>query len=194
MTELQTQNKAPRTESKGTVRSAETEEEKVEKPRGELGAPTELDMEEAGCLLWDLAASETQAEFLVRFPSSFPPLLSSLVYPFFSYFWDPVQVKNHILEVLFLILQSSDQPVTDRMRVRGNSQYFEIILFFTFFKIIFVLVFRGSQEICLGILGNLACHKFPQKAMVEIKGLIPSIVRQIFEQDPPSITEACRWT
>ncbi|KAG0579041.1 hypothetical protein KC19_4G067800 [Ceratodon purpureus] len=89
--------------------------------------------EEAGCVLWDLAANESQAEFLV---------------------------DNHILDVLLTILCL---PQSDRMR-----------------------------EICLGILGNLACHSKPEKVMVNFEGLVPTVIRMLQFEDPPSLCETCR--
>ncbi|KAL2634919.1 hypothetical protein R1flu_006398 [Riccia fluitans] len=89
--------------------------------------------EEAGCVLWDLAATESHANFMV---------------------------ENHVLEVLSTVLCT---PHSDRMR-----------------------------EICLGIFGNLACHAGPVKAVLTVEGLIPTLVEQLFVEDTPSLTEACR--
>ncbi|CAM6126736.1 unnamed protein product [Calypogeia fissa] len=89
--------------------------------------------EEAGCVLWDLAATESHAEFLV---------------------------EHHILDVLLAFLSV---PHSDRMR-----------------------------EICLGVFGNLACHPGPVKAMVATYGLVETIVRQLFVDNIPSLTETCR--
>ncbi|KAH7287466.1 hypothetical protein KP509_32G057200 [Ceratopteris richardii] len=89
--------------------------------------------EEAGCMLWDLAATQSHAEFMV---------------------------KHHVLEVLQTILGT---PHSDRLR-----------------------------EICLGILGNLACHAEPVKAIVETSGLPTEIIQTLFVDDAPSLSEACR--
>eukprot|EP00249_Psilotum_nudum_P013307 c24272_g1_i3 orf=861-2543(-) len=94
---------------------------------------TEEQGEEAGCVLWDLAANQSHAEFMV---------------------------ENHLLEVLLAILSASH---SDRMR-----------------------------EICIGILGNLACHGGPGRAMVEIEGLVQKIVQSLFVDDSPSLCELCR--
>ncbi|BFI30856.1 hypothetical protein MPTK2_3g16150 [Marchantia polymorpha subsp. ruderalis] len=96
-------------------------------------ASEEDPMEEAGCVLWDLAATESHANFMV---------------------------ENHVLDVLSAVLC---MPHSDRMR-----------------------------EICLGIFGNLACHAGPVKAIVTVEGLIPTLVEQLFVEDTPSLTEACR--
>lgn len=99
-----------------------------------LGKELEEDpREEAGCVLWDLAASQTHADFLV---------------------------ENHVLEVLMASLRA---PYTNRIR-----------------------------EISLGILGNLACHPGPERAMVQTDGLVQLVVQQLFDDDPPSLIETCR--
>ncbi|GLJ12011.1 hypothetical protein SUGI_0181970 [Cryptomeria japonica] len=89
--------------------------------------------EEAGCVLWDLAANPSHAEFMV---------------------------ENHVLDVLVAMLRIS---VPDRMR-----------------------------EICLGIMGNLACHAVPERAMVTTNGLVQIVVQQLFLNDSPSLSEICR--
>jgi hypothetical protein len=48
------------------------------------------------------------------------------------------------------------------------------------------------REICLGILGNLACHAKPEKIMVETEGFVAMVVKQLFVNDAPSLSEACR--
>jgi hypothetical protein len=48
------------------------------------------------------------------------------------------------------------------------------------------------REICLGILGNLACHAKPEKIMVETEGFVSMVVKQLFVNDAPSLSEACR--
>ncbi|EOY33615.1 ARM repeat superfamily protein, putative isoform 3 [Theobroma cacao] len=47
-------------------------------------------------------------------------------------------------------------------------------------------------EICLGIMGNLACHEVPMKHMVSTNGLISVIVDQLFLDDTQCLGEACR--
>lgn len=94
---------------------------------------SEEQSEEAGCMMWDLAATQSHAEFMV---------------------------KNHVLDVLLAILGA---PHSDRLR-----------------------------EVCLGILGNLACHAKPVKAIVQTTGLPNEIIRSLFVDDAPSLSEACR--
>ncbi|MCO5586000.1 hypothetical protein L7F22_039937 [Adiantum nelumboides] len=94
---------------------------------------SEEQREEAGCMLWDLAATQAHAEFMVT---------------------------NHILDVLLAIL---GVPHSDRLR-----------------------------EVCLGILGNLACHAEPVKAIVQTSGLPSEIIQSLFVDDAPSLSEACR--
>lgn len=89
--------------------------------------------EEAGCVLWDLAANPAHAKFMV---------------------------ENHLLDVLLAMLSVL---IPDRMR-----------------------------EICLGIMGNLACHAVPERAMVATNGLVQMVVRQLFFEDSPSLSETCR--
>ncbi|XVF69061.1 hypothetical protein PTKIN_Ptkin11bG0050800 [Pterospermum kingtungense] len=47
-------------------------------------------------------------------------------------------------------------------------------------------------EICLGIMGNLACHEVPMKRMVSTDGLIPVIVDLLFLDDTQCLCEAFR--
>ncbi|OMO58265.1 Armadillo-like helical [Corchorus capsularis] len=47
-------------------------------------------------------------------------------------------------------------------------------------------------EICLGIMGNLACHEVPMKHIVSTNGLIPAIVDQLFLDDTQCLCEAFR--
>ncbi|KAK6936141.1 hypothetical protein RJ641_033171, partial [Dillenia turbinata] len=49
-----------------------------------------------------------------------------------------------------------------------------------------------SLEISLGILGNLACHEVPGKLIASTNGLIGIIVDQLFLDDTPCLSEACR--
>lgn len=89
--------------------------------------------EEAGCVLWDLAADPDHAKFMV---------------------------ENHLLDVLLAMLSVL---IPDRMR-----------------------------EICLGIMGNLACHAVLERAMVATIGLVQMVVQQLFFEDSPSLSETCR--
>ncbi|XP_039044833.1 protein SAAL1-like isoform X2 [Hibiscus syriacus] len=47
-------------------------------------------------------------------------------------------------------------------------------------------------EICLGILGNLACHEVPMKHIVSTNGLISVMVNQLFLDDTQCLCEAFR--
>ncbi|CAK7329263.1 unnamed protein product [Dovyalis caffra] len=47
-------------------------------------------------------------------------------------------------------------------------------------------------EICLGIIGNLACHEAPMQHIVSSNGLITTIVDQLFLDDTQCLAEACR--
>ncbi|XP_021611223.1 uncharacterized protein LOC110614069 [Manihot esculenta] len=47
-------------------------------------------------------------------------------------------------------------------------------------------------EICLGIIGNLACHEVPMKHIISTNGLIEIIVDQLFLDDTQCLCEACR--
>ncbi|GMI94552.1 hypothetical protein like AT5G22820 [Hibiscus trionum] len=49
-----------------------------------------------------------------------------------------------------------------------------------------------ATEICLGILGNLACHEVPMKHIVSTNGLIAVIVDQLFLDDTQCLCEAFR--
>lgn len=89
--------------------------------------------EEAGCVLWDLAANPDHAKFMVQ---------------------------NHLLDVLLAMLSVL---IPDRMR-----------------------------EICLGIMGNLACHAVLERAMVATIGLVQMVVQQLFFEDSPTLSETCR--
>ncbi|WCJ41685.1 ARM repeat superfamily protein [Euphorbia peplus] len=48
------------------------------------------------------------------------------------------------------------------------------------------------REICLGIIGNLACHVIPMEHIVSTNGLIGIIVDQLFTDDTQCLCEACR--
>lgn len=49
------------------------------------------------------------------------------------------------------------------------------------------------QEICIGILGNLACHSKAEKAMVTAEGFVSTALQQLQFDDPPILSETCRW-
>ncbi|XP_062093120.1 uncharacterized protein LOC133798698 [Humulus lupulus] len=89
--------------------------------------------EDYGCILWDLAANKTHADFMV---------------------------ENLLLQVLSanLMVQQSARAI----------------------------------EICLGIIGNLACHEGPMRLIVSTNGLIELIVNQLFLDDTQCLCEACR--
>ncbi|XP_030522527.2 protein SAAL1 isoform X2 [Rhodamnia argentea] len=87
-----------------------------------------------GCILWDLAASQTHAELMV---------------------------ENLVLDVLL-----ANPTVPQSARVR---------------------------EICLGIIGNLACHEVLMRHIVSTKGLVDAIVDQLFLDDTQCLCEACRF-
>ncbi|KAJ3674663.1 hypothetical protein LUZ60_005279 [Juncus effusus] len=107
------------------------EEEKI----GENGENLEKkdQWEESGCILWDLAASKTQAEFMVN---------------------------NFLLEVLLANLQASES-----------------------FRI---------KEICLGIIGNLACHDTVIQKIISQNNLIETVILQLILGDSPCLTETFR--
>ncbi|KAF7850511.1 hypothetical protein BT93_L5431 [Corymbia citriodora subsp. variegata] len=102
------------------------------------GVPEASTLEEVwegyGCILWDLAASQTHAELMV---------------------------ENLVLDVLLANL-----TVSQSTRVR---------------------------EICLGIIGNVACHEVLMKSIVSTKGLIDAIMDQLFLDDTQCLCEACRF-
>ncbi|XP_047085688.1 uncharacterized protein LOC124697097 [Lolium rigidum] len=89
--------------------------------------------EECGCILWDLAASEPQAEHMI---------------------------DNSVLEVLL-----------ENLRVADSSRV---------------------KEVCLGIMGNLACHESLVNAICLEKGLITTVVNQLFLDDVKCLSEAFR--
>lgn len=55
----------------------------------------------------------------------------------------------------------------------------------------FILVIL-LQEICLGILANLACHEVPRSIMRFKKGLTDAVTEQLFTIDSPCLYEAFR--
>ncbi|KAF4393425.1 hypothetical protein F8388_023229 [Cannabis sativa] len=89
--------------------------------------------EDYGCILWDLAANKTHADFMV---------------------------ENLLLQVL-----------SANLTVQQSSR---------------------AIEICLGIIGNLACHEDPMRLIVSTNGLVKLIVNQIFLDDTQCLCEACR--
>ncbi|PKA56815.1 hypothetical protein AXF42_Ash002118 [Apostasia shenzhenica] len=94
---------------------------------------TENAWEEFGCVVWDLSASKTHAEFMV---------------------------DNYLLDVLLASLRASQSP-----RV---------------------------TEICLGILGNLACHDASSSAILSKDGLVETIIDQVFLNDSTCLYELFR--
>nr|AAS79588.1 hypothetical protein [Ipomoea trifida] len=119
--------------------------------------------EEYGCILWDLAASKTHAEFMGKGLISG---LSSLQFnpctknPECELHFSLVLVQNLILEVLFSTL-----VVSKSARI---------------------------TEISLGIIGNLACHELSRKKITSTNGLIGAVMEQLFLDDTPCLCEACR--
>ncbi|VAH95656.1 unnamed protein product [Triticum turgidum subsp. durum] len=87
-------------------------------------------LEECGCILWDLAASEPQAELMIN---------------------------NLVIEVLL-----------ENLRTANSSRV---------------------KEICLGIMGNLACHESVVAAISLKKGLIATVVEQLFLDDVKCLSE-----
>ncbi|KAI5056379.1 hypothetical protein GOP47_0028197 [Adiantum capillus-veneris] len=128
-------NNSETLESGQVIEGATLNNEEENSPMGSRSASktSEEQREEAGCMLWDLAAAQSHAEFMV---------------------------ENHILDVLLAILGI---PHSDRLR-----------------------------EVCLGILGNLACHAEPVKAIVQTSGLPDQVLQSLFVDDAPSLSEACR--
>ncbi|KAJ8563493.1 hypothetical protein K7X08_031945 [Anisodus acutangulus] len=47
-------------------------------------------------------------------------------------------------------------------------------------------------EICLGIIGNLACHDVSRRKITSTNGLIGVVLQQLFLDDTPCLCEACR--
>lgn len=89
--------------------------------------------EDSGCILWDLSASETHADFMV---------------------------SNLLLEVLLANLH-----VSKSVRVK---------------------------EICLGIIGNVACHDVLSSAIVSTNGLLETVIQQLFLDDSTCLSELFR--
>ncbi|KAF3792671.1 hypothetical protein EJ110_NYTH10972 [Nymphaea thermarum] len=56
----------------------------------------------------------------------------------------------------------------------------------------FILTRMLLQEICLGILANLACHGVPRNVMLSKKGLTDAVIEQLFTIDSPCLYEAFR--
>ncbi|XP_048569186.1 protein saal1 [Triticum urartu] len=90
-------------------------------------------LEECGCILWDLAASEPQAELMIN---------------------------NLVIEVLL-----------ENLCMANSSRV---------------------KEICLGIMGNLACHESVVAAISLKKGLIATVVEQLFLDDVKCLSETFR--
>ncbi|CAN7038242.1 unnamed protein product [Brassica rapa subsp. trilocularis] len=107
--------------------------ESISMEKDKASSSVEEAWEEHGCVLWDLAASETHAELMVQ---------------------------NLILQVLHANLLVS---TSDRIR-----------------------------EICLGIIGNLACHESLLKHVESTSGLVNTLVGQLFLDDTQCLTEVCR--
>lgn len=89
--------------------------------------------EDCGCILWDLSASVTHAEFMV---------------------------DNLVLEVLLENLH-----ISKSVRI---------------------------TEICMGIIGNLACHHVLSSKLVSTNGLLDTVVQQLFLDDSACLSELFR--
>ncbi|VAI01094.1 unnamed protein product [Triticum turgidum subsp. durum] len=90
-------------------------------------------LEECGCILWDLAASTPQAELMIN---------------------------NLVIEVLL-----------ENLHTANSSRV---------------------KEICLGIMGNLVCHESLVAAISLKKGLIATVVEQLFIDDVQCLSETFR--
>ncbi|XBH53851.1 hypothetical protein VPH35_076265 [Triticum aestivum] len=90
-------------------------------------------LEECGCILWDLAASEPQAELMIN---------------------------NLVIEVLL-----------ENLRTANSSRV---------------------KELCLGIMGNLVCHESLVAAISLKKGLIATVMEQLFLDDVKCLSETFR--
>lgn len=60
-----------------------------------------------------------------------------------------------------------------------------VLLYFIFFV-------WACKEICLGIIGNLACHEGLLKHIESTSGLVNILVGQLFLDDTQCLTELCR--
>ncbi|KAG5602816.1 hypothetical protein H5410_034186 [Solanum commersonii] len=122
--------------------------------------------EEFGCILWDLAASKTHAEFmgsgglnmLIGRIAFHMHMFTTQVFRGMIKFY--VQVENFALEVLLATLM-----VSKSARI---------------------------TEINLGIIGNLACHDVSRKKITTTDGLIGAVLQQLFLNDTACLCEACR--
>ncbi|KAM3294837.1 hypothetical protein ACQJBY_037609 [Aegilops geniculata] len=99
----------------------------------ERSASPKDQLEECGCILWDLAASTPQAELMIN---------------------------NLVIEVLL-----------ENLRTANSSRV---------------------KELCLGIMGNLVCHESLVAAVSLKKGLIATVVEQLFLDDVKCLSETFR--
>lgn len=49
------------------------------------------------------------------------------------------------------------------------------------------------QEICLGIIGNIACHDVLSETIASTNNLVETVVGQLFQEDSSSLCEVCRY-
>lgn len=112
-----------------------------------------------------------------------------------------MQVQNLILEVLLANLM-----VTQSVRVTVGYTFALVLMPYFGYLVgqwmflrnfdaacmMLLYIFSLYQEICLGIMGNLACHEVPMKHIVSTNGLISVIVDQLFLDDTQCLGEAFR--
>ncbi|OEL30620.1 hypothetical protein BAE44_0008363, partial [Dichanthelium oligosanthes] len=154
-------------EKEFSAKQGAPEEKGVNSDNGESAQSEDKDpWEECGCILWDLAASKPQAELMMN---------------------------NLVLEVLLANLHVTQSP---RVKVKwhlpctlapNGSIFGGHIL-----KILFIGFLLSLQEICIGIMGNLACHESLVNAISVQNGLIATVVDQLFLDDSACLSETFR--
>ncbi|KAK4370593.1 hypothetical protein RND71_010068 [Anisodus tanguticus] len=146
--------------------------------------------EEFGCILWDLAASRTHVEFM-KYSRKNPnqesrvPEMKTVQHEQMSY---QVELCKQLMKLMTVALMLGPM-------FRGMIKFYEQVENFVLEVLLATLMVSKSAritEICLGIIGNLACHDVSRRKITSTNGLIGVVLQQLFLDDTPCLCEACR--
>ncbi|TMW97174.1 hypothetical protein EJD97_006072 [Solanum chilense] len=151
--------------------------------------------EEFGCILWDLAASKTHAEFMERRRGGF---LCRYWHPVFLF--QMVGARCTLLYIVYTSFQqlrketshSDDQSFINLSKEKEDQGSVENFALEVLLATLMVSKSARITEINLGIIGNLACHDVSRKKITTTDGLIGAVLQQLFLDDTACLCEACR--
>lgn len=101
-------------------------------------------------------------------------------------------MNNLVLEVLLANLHVTQSP---RVKVKEHLPFLILVPtahIFSNHRLSCILDILSLQEICLGILGNLACHESLVSAISLHNGLVATVVDQLFLDDSACLSEIFR--